>query len=89
MPFHWFWIFWMLVFVGGTFLLVLLAVTFTRGGPGPTQQTVPPSGPPPPPPGSPSEAPLDILARRFAKGEITAEEYQKARDLLSGGGTPP
>ena len=29
-----------------------------------------------------AETPLDVLARRFAKGEITAEEYQKARDLL-------
>lgn len=46
-----------------------------------------PSHPLPPPPGSPPqtparEGPLDILARRFASGEITAEEYQKAKDLL-------
>ena len=39
-----------------------------------------PAGGPTPPAGP--ESPLDILARRFAKGEITAEEYQKARDLL-------
>jgi uncharacterized membrane protein len=32
------------------------------------------------------ETPLEILARRFASGEITAEDYQKARDLLEGGG---
>jgi uncharacterized membrane protein len=32
------------------------------------------------------ETPLEILARRFASGEITAAEYQKARDLLGGGG---
>ena len=32
----------------------------------------------------PRESPLDILARRFASGEISADEYQKARDLLSG-----
>jgi uncharacterized membrane protein len=31
------------------------------------------------------ETPLDILARRFASGEITPEDYQKARDLLGGG----
>jgi uncharacterized membrane protein len=30
-----------------------------------------------------AETPLEIIARRFAAGEITAEEYQKARDLLS------
>jgi len=39
------------------------------------------------PPGPATEPPLDILARRFALGEITAEEYQRARDLI--GGEPP
>jgi uncharacterized membrane protein len=34
---------------------------------------------------APRETPVEILARRFASGEITAEEYQKARDLLGGG----
>jgi Predicted membrane protein (DUF2078). len=31
-----------------------------------------------------AETPLDILARRFASGEISAEEYQRSRDLLRG-----
>jgi uncharacterized membrane protein len=46
----------------------------------------PPSYPPPgarPPGGAPGDAPLDILARRFASGEISAEEYEKGRDLLT------
>lgn len=30
-----------------------------------------------------AETPLEILARRFAAGELTAEDYQKARDVLS------
>jgi uncharacterized membrane protein len=30
-------------------------------------------------------SPEDILARRFAMGEISAEEFIKARDLLRGG----
>jgi putative membrane protein len=30
------------------------------------------------------ETPLDILARRFASGEITAEEYERSRDVLRG-----
>lgn len=30
------------------------------------------------------ETPQQILDRRFAAGEITAEDYQKARDLLRG-----
>jgi uncharacterized membrane protein len=32
------------------------------------------------------ETPLEILNRRFAAGESTADEYKRARDLLSGGG---
>ena len=32
------------------------------------------------------EPPLQILDRRFAAGEIDAEEYKRARDLLGGGG---
>ncbi len=39
------------------------------------------------PPPAPRETPLEILARRFASGEINAEEYQRARDLLGGGKT--
>jgi putative membrane protein len=32
------------------------------------------------------ETPLQILDRRLAAGEINAEEYKRARDLLGGGG---
>jgi uncharacterized membrane protein len=32
------------------------------------------------------ETPQQILDRRLAAGEITAEDYGKARDLLTGGG---
>ena len=31
-----------------------------------------------------AETPLDILARRFASGEISAEDYEHTRDLLRG-----
>ena len=81
---HWFWIFWM-----GVIVLVGLAIVIAiiRGLSGPSQQTFPPTAPMPP--GPPQEGPLDILARRFASGEITADEYQKARDLLSGGDKTP
>jgi putative membrane protein len=34
------------------------------------------------------ETPLQILDRRFASGEITAEDYKKGRDILAGGGAP-
>jgi len=78
---HWFWIFW----IGVIFLVgVAILIAIIRGLPGPSQQTFPPTAPMPPT--GPSETPLDILARRFAKGEITAEEYQKGRELLGGGG---
>jgi uncharacterized membrane protein len=81
-PVHFFWLFWL-----GVIALVVIAIVIAivQGRSGPPQHTFPASAPMPPPPQS--EAPLDILARRFAKGEITAEEYQKARDLLSGGGS--
>ncbi|TDQ27569.1 SHOCT domain-containing protein [Tenacibaculum caenipelagi] len=29
------------------------------------------------------ESPLDILKRRFAKGEITKEEYEEAKKVLN------
>ena len=49
-----------------------------------------PVGPPPAQTGTQPpaarETPLEILARRFASGEISAEEYERARDLLGGGG---
>ncbi len=31
------------------------------------------------------ESPLDVLARRFALGEVSAEEFERSRDLLRGG----
>ena len=67
-------------------VLVIWAVTRPRpmAPPYPPQPPygAPPMGPQPPP------APLDILARRFASGEISADEYQKARDLLKGDAPP-
>jgi uncharacterized membrane protein len=63
--------------------IVLLIVRLTA--PAPYAYPPPPAGPQPPA----RETPLDILARRFASGELSAEEYQKARDLLQGGSSPP
>ena len=84
-------LFLMLVLVGVVVLIVLAAIRLLTG-PGrpmpPPGYAMPPGGPPGPPPVTPRETPLDILARRFASGEITAEEFQKGRDLLQGGPGP-
>ena len=66
---HWTWLgglFFMLLVIAGFIVGVVLLATRNSGRP--LQ-----AGP---------AAPLDILQRRFASGEISAEEYQKARDLL-------
>jgi hypothetical protein len=92
MPVHFFWIV-------GLFALTLIGVAvafaivwavraashpaFPPGTP-PTRIGTPPPGPQAPPQVQ-RETPLEILQRRFASGEITAEEYQRARDLLGGG----
>ena len=61
------------VMVIGAVALVAFLITRTQS---PSAVTHPPM----------RETPLQILDRRFAAGEVTAEDYRKARDLLSGGG---
>ena len=71
-------VFWLVVAAGVALLIVWAIQSSSR-------RTLPAS----PTPGGPTpqrETPLDILARRFASGEITAEEYERGRDLLGGGG---
>ena len=63
-------IFWLMILSG----LALLVVWVVRSRP-PSPTTHPPM----------AATPLDILARRFAAGEIDADEYKKSRDLLRGG----
>ena len=74
-----------LLIVAGVALLAIWAIR-TLVGPMPARATAVAVPAPAPPPMSAAEAPLDILARRFASGEMTADEYQTSRDLLSGGG---
>ncbi len=84
---------WLFAIVAGTFYLAVIAAVVlvvaaairVLGRPARMSAT---SGYPAPA-NSPRESPLDILARRFASGEISAEEFQKARDLLQGGPNPP
>jgi uncharacterized membrane protein len=82
---------WMLVLFMGLALpivlivLVVLAVTASHRG---TYSTTAAQAGSPPVATPARETPMEILARRFASGEISAEEYQRAMDLLRGGGKP-
>ena len=63
-------LFWILVIVGIVFLVRWLAVPGTTSHP-----TAPPA----------AETPLEILQKRYARGEISKEQYdQMRRDLESG-----
>jgi uncharacterized membrane protein len=76
-------VFGFLVVVAVVIAVIVLAIHATT-------RTAYPTGAPPmqigAAPSPARETPLEILARRFASGEITAEDYQKARELLGGGG---
>jgi len=84
--FGWMWL-WGLLLLVGIAVLVLLAVRLftggtSRGGPanyGP--YGAPPYGPPGSPPGGKSQARL-ILDERFARGELTAEQYRENVKVL-------
>ncbi len=84
-PFHWFYILAGLVCLAIPIAVIIGAVVLMRRQP-PQPGASAPAAPPPPPPSSQGsgQSPRDILDRRFASGEITAEEYQKSRDLLEG-----
>ncbi len=70
----------MLLVWGALIALGIWTVARLTRGSGAAQQT------------PPSETPRQILDRRFASGEITAEQYAEARRVLEGRsstGTPP
>lgn len=67
---------WLLIVVGAVLLVIWAVRAFPRrpliGGAGASLQPVA------------AESPIDTLARRFALGEITADEFERARALLRG-----
>jgi putative membrane protein len=67
-------VFWLMILAG----LALLVIWVARARP-PSPTTHAPT----------RETPLEILARRFAAGEIDADEFKRSRDLLTGGGRTP
>ena len=85
-PFHWVYLLGMLVCLGVPVLVVVGVLAFRYQPPQAGAYASPPGAPPPPAQPAPpaAQGPREILDRRFASGEITAEEYQKARDLLEG-----
>lgn len=64
-----------LLLLAGFVLLIVWLIRAMTGQPSWRQRLVPTAVATP-------ESPVDILSRRFAAGEITAEDFQKARDIL-------
>ncbi|NNU26227.1 SHOCT domain-containing protein [Isoptericola sediminis] len=73
----WMWIAWPIVVIGVVLLIVLLA----RGA-GSTRHD---EQVPPPTPGRPPRRAQEILDERYARGELSDEEYQERRRRLRDG----
>ncbi|MBE0011634.1 MULTISPECIES: SHOCT domain-containing protein [unclassified Arthrobacter] len=76
------WIFWLLLIAGVVVLAVVLVKAFTRNAGGNTPADL--QGPPRTGVG-PARA-REILQERYARGEISAEEYQERRRILEENG---
>jgi hypothetical protein len=75
-----------LVLVGVVVYFVSREVTLRRL----TQRPPGPPGPPAPvPPAVARPEPLDILRERFARGEITVDEFETAKRALGYSSSPP
>jgi putative membrane protein len=79
----WMWL-WGLLLIIGIVLLVLLAVRVTVGGIRSGYGTGGTDGPGGPPPGGEGRA-REILDERFAKGELTADQYREQLKVLGEG----
>ena len=72
----------MILFWGAViFGIVMLVRHFGRNG-------QPPAEPRPPQSAESPQSPERLLAQRFARGEIDAEEYRRRLAVLQGGGRP-
>lgn len=79
----WMWL-WALLLLIGIALLVLLAVRVFGGGVRNGYGPQSPPGPVGPPSGGESRA-RQILAERFARGELTADQYREQLKVLGEG----
>ena len=77
-------VFWALIITA----LVLLFRNFNRPSDNPGVSTPPPAFPSPGTPSTPS-TPEQLLAERFARGEIDEEEYRHRLEVLRTGGPTP
>ncbi|MFJ5956227.1 SHOCT domain-containing protein [Paenarthrobacter sp. NPDC092416] len=75
----WMWL-WVLLLLVGITLLVFLSIKVISGGRGGYVPTGP-QGPGDPPPAKGSSA-RQILDERFAKGELTADQYREHLNVL-------
>ncbi|MGQ1839706.1 SHOCT domain-containing protein [Kocuria turfanensis] len=76
----WMWIFWLLLIVGTVVLVFVLVKLLTGNSGGGTRQDgpAPPTGPRP-------RRSLEILEERYARGEISTEEYRDRLRTLEEG----
>lgn len=77
----WMWIFWLLLILGTVVLIFVLVKAFTANSGGGTRQ----GGSAPPPTGAGPRRSREILEERYARGEISAEEYRERLRTLDEG----
>jgi putative membrane protein len=76
----WMWIFWLLLIVGTVVLVFVLVKVLTGGSGGGTQQ-----GGSAPPTGTGPRRSREILEERYARGEISTEEFRERLRTLEEG----
>lgn len=77
---------WLLLIIVGVVLAVWVVTSIVRGDRHGSTGSMGSSVPPAPGPGTPLRPePLDILRERFARGEITQEEFETAKRVLGYG----
>ena len=76
----WMWLVWPLIILGIVLVVVLLVRGSTTGAPGRGGETAPP-----PTSASGRSRAQEILDERYARGELTDEEYQEHLRHLRGG----
>ncbi|WP_438612675.1 SHOCT domain-containing protein [Kocuria cellulosilytica] len=77
----WMWLFWLLLILGTVVLVVVLVKALTGGSGGGTRQ----GGSAPPPTGAGPRRSREILEERYARGEISTEEYRERLRTLEEG----